>query len=619
MQRPDPGPEPARSIMTATFRFALLWILGSVVGMASALAPIASAFDGTGYVPVGVDSFYHARRILDAAANLQNFYQFDPAIHAPAGSLLTWPWGYDLLMSLLVRLGQMLFPAATPIAILDHIPVLAVPLAIALMLLLTARLRLSAPLQLLAVLAVALSPLTQWLFRIGMADHHGAEYLFAVGSLCALLKWLDSPSSRSSALTAAIVLGIAPAFQNGLFILQLPLAATLVMLRFSAVRLPPQATASFGIALIITTLAVAAPSTALRQGLFSYYYLSWFHVYVAGCTAIAAIASAYFPTGRRFDIALLGLCALLILPLVGQLLLGANYLRADLEHSYRIAEVQTLLEQLRGDGAYQVAAYYSWLFLLIPVVWLGSLWYALAIHRTPALTLLSMTAALGLAMLCMKFRLANFGSFAMIVVPLLAVDHWFGPAHPRRRIAVAATVLAFTAALTPCLAQLFTTRQWLGMNPSYALTHDIYPAMAAACARHPGIMLASNDDGHYIRYHSQCQVTADNFMLTPDDAASLKDMERLLSMSPKDLLQATPRVDYVFARLNLAIGLNDRGNPSVTDEESQKQMTSPLFNALIFSEPGAIDDHYRLLAELRWPAPNNKPYARLFQIVRDPK
>ena len=31
------------------------------------------------------------------------FYEFDPKIHAPEGSLLTWPWGYDYAMAWLVR------------------------------------------------------------------------------------------------------------------------------------------------------------------------------------------------------------------------------------------------------------------------------------------------------------------------------------------------------------------------------------------------------------------------------------------------------------------------------------------------------------------------------------
>jgi hypothetical protein len=60
---------------------------------------------GSEYLPVGNDSFYHARRIIDTAADPGAFYQFDARIHAPEGSLLTWPWGYDYAMGWHQRLA----------------------------------------------------------------------------------------------------------------------------------------------------------------------------------------------------------------------------------------------------------------------------------------------------------------------------------------------------------------------------------------------------------------------------------------------------------------------------------------------------------------------------------
>ena len=33
------------------------------------------------------------------------FYEFDPKIHAPEGSLLVWPWGYDYVIAKIVRGG----------------------------------------------------------------------------------------------------------------------------------------------------------------------------------------------------------------------------------------------------------------------------------------------------------------------------------------------------------------------------------------------------------------------------------------------------------------------------------------------------------------------------------
>ena len=40
------------------------------------------------YLPVSHESFYHARRILDAVADPSAYYQLDASIHVPEGSWL---------------------------------------------------------------------------------------------------------------------------------------------------------------------------------------------------------------------------------------------------------------------------------------------------------------------------------------------------------------------------------------------------------------------------------------------------------------------------------------------------------------------------------------------------
>ena len=63
---------------------------------------MSAARIGGEYFPMGNDSFYHAARILEAVQDPAAFFQFDPKIHAPEGSLLVWPWGYDYFMAKLV-------------------------------------------------------------------------------------------------------------------------------------------------------------------------------------------------------------------------------------------------------------------------------------------------------------------------------------------------------------------------------------------------------------------------------------------------------------------------------------------------------------------------------------
>src|SRR5688572_21863467 len=128
---------------TARRRFLGYWLgIGLLAAfMCSLYWPQAHFADE--YVPVGNDSFYHARRILDTIADPASFYQFDTKIHAPEGSLLTWPWGYDYAMAWLTKALLALGVADSPMAILVWIPVAAVFVSIGLIMLIGRRLGLS--------------------------------------------------------------------------------------------------------------------------------------------------------------------------------------------------------------------------------------------------------------------------------------------------------------------------------------------------------------------------------------------------------------------------------------------------------------------------------------------
>jgi hypothetical protein len=92
---------------------------------------------------------------------------------------------------------------------------------VALVLTLTRQLRLSTFLSAVAVLAFALLPAVFTLFAVGNVDHHFAEMLWLLMTLCASIWFFESRASLAPALVLAAVLGTAVAMQNGLFILQL--------------------------------------------------------------------------------------------------------------------------------------------------------------------------------------------------------------------------------------------------------------------------------------------------------------------------------------------------------------------------------------------------------------
>src|SRR4051812_26010941 len=173
--------------MTQGFKSTMIWLCASIGALIVALAPVTAAFSDGQYVPIGPDGFYHARRILDAVADPSTFFQFDTHTHFPDGNLVTWPWAYDYVISLIVRAALWLHLSKDPMAVLVHVPPLAFPLAIALMVSICRSLQLSLPSTALAVLATAMFPLSQSLYAIGNIDHHYAEHLFVLGTLAATL------------------------------------------------------------------------------------------------------------------------------------------------------------------------------------------------------------------------------------------------------------------------------------------------------------------------------------------------------------------------------------------------------------------------------------------------
>ena len=297
---------------TARLKFVGLWLLIGALAAAVCSLKWPGAHFVDEYLPYGIDSFYHARRILDTVGDPAAFYEFDRNIHAPEGSLLTWPWGYDYAMAWLVKAGLALGISESPMGILIWLPVAAVFITIGLIMLLARRLGLSNGLAAVAGLAAALSPLTQLLHGVGQIDHHYAEHIFVLATIVCGLRWLDRPLDGRAAVILGAVLGIAPAIHNGMFVLQLPVLMTLLLLWLQGVRTPMRTTLLFAATLLATTVVILIPSLPFRLGLFEYYALSWFHLYVAAGTAVTSIALAAFARSNR-NIALLAGMAVVLL------------------------------------------------------------------------------------------------------------------------------------------------------------------------------------------------------------------------------------------------------------------------------------------------------------------
>jgi hypothetical protein len=573
---------------SAAYAVALLWLYGSFV-------------DGH-YLPVESDSFYHARRILDAMDG--NFYQFDPRIHAPEGSWLTWPWAYDWLMAQAARALRAL-GGWDAMAILAHVAPAWTYVNAALLLALGVTLGLR-PL-LLALLGVnfAFSPLTQALHVVGMLDHHYVEYSFVLASLWSAILWMQAPASSRLAFAVGAVLGAAPAFHNGLFVLQLPVAVTLFVVWLRRGMLDPRATRAFAIGLAALTIVALLPSEPVRDGQFSFYTLSWFHAYVAMLTALGVLFLGWQRPGPRAVVLLLGAGAAASLPLLHNLLAGVRFLDATLLKLGDMVEAESVFQRLSREGVAGLARVYGAPILLLP---LSLAWAVQPLLKrdAPADRLcFAVFAVLGVSLLCFQSRLHYFGSF-VLVLPLLL---WCQERAQQYRAVLAVALLAIAGSAVAAWPQL-SQPVVIGRDIAYQLTRKIYPALAEACARRPGIVLADNNDGHYIRFHTECSVISDNFIMTPQHEAKLLQGDRLLASSSREIVEHAPYVDYLYVRRgdNFFAELG----PALVASLNQGLRRELLFPG------GTPAPELTLIAQLRLPEPSGGSdlLARVYRIDR---
>ena len=527
---------------------ALILVGGVLIAVFFALLVRDSTIIDGVYLPRGNDSFYHARRILDAAIGSRGFYQFDDRLHVPDGAWIPWPWAYDYLMAKATQVALWIDPALDPMAFISYVPVAWILVNTALFLAVTRAVGLSREMQLLAMLCFALSPLTQLLHSIGMIDHHYIEHTFVLLNVWLGLRWLERPAEIRRAIALAVALGVAPAFHNGLFILQLVPLATVFVLWLRGAAPPPAALRGFAIALLAATQVVLLPSQPYREGMFEFGLLSWFHFYAAACTAAAFAFMAWRPFTRANLGWLAAACVALMLPLSAQFVSGAGFLASDFSILDQIVEAQSPYRLATFLwGPVETASWYSWLLLLAPPL---LVYYGVRIWREDQAQRLyfAVVAAFGLALLLAQFRLHYFGFVGLIVGGLLLVEQL----RVRRRwhggLVFVATFAAIALAYQPALRERLFKVYSPAADSEYASAFPLFLALRQLCADDPGVVLATPEDGSAILFHSECGVIANNFILREDDKAHIDEAGRLLRLSPDEIRAERPDVKYLFIR-----------------------------------------------------------------------
>jgi asparagine N-glycosylation enzyme membrane subunit Stt3 len=592
----------------------LIWFVSSLLAAMLALEfTHATYLDGVWH-PVSNDSFYHARRILDAIDSDRGFYQFDEMIHAPEGSWLTWPWAYDWCMAQFVKVWQFFNPAMDSMEIITHVAVYWIFVNAALLLGITVVLNLPTSMSAMVLLGFALLPTTQNLHGVGLIDHHYVELSFVLAMLLSGLAWLKHPDRANRAIVLGITLGIAPAFHTGLFIIQAPVLLTLFLLWVQKKTPPKESMLALSCALTLAMLAALLPSEPFLQGQFQFSVLSWFHLYIAASSTLFIACMARFEFSAKALLGLIILGLVLLLPIWEDTIGGSAFLTKKIAMMDTISEARSPFMMMQGGvGFWPTVGYYSIYGLLIPLLIPLYLYRGWKADNGKDL-LLAVMIVFGTSLLLTQYRLNYFGGFAILIGWLVPLSEKFPQLkHWPKAVTSIGIVLIIIGAYPSIKYNLFL-RYPLGWDEGYEESLPLFEALAERCTENPGIALVDNNFGHITRYSTDCSVIANNFLMTPQHEAKVAEMWDYFLMTPEELLEKKPEeMRYVFARLSNYLKSRDKNTASLVPAENLEDRNLPLPYQLLSRDD--LPKRYKLIAELPL---FDKPHidrARIFEIL----
>ena len=536
--------------MSKNFEFSLIWLLAGTAGCLLCLGFLSGAYIDGQYLPMGPDSFYHAHRALTAAGEWFGVIQFDPDMHVPEGSWVTWPWFYDWILSLVASV-YLVAGGSDPMAALVYIPAIWIYINTALIILIAARLGLPLWARFLVALIYATSPLTVGLHGVGMLDHHYLEHCFILLALLTGHQWFQSMNSKRAALLFGGVLGLAHGIHNSMFVLQLPLLFALFIL-WSTGRLQGNARiAMFITGLLVMVMIMLLPSRPFQQGFFQFYTLSWFHLYVALCTAVCAGYMGYFPYSKRNLLLLFVTAAVLALPLLVHVRDGMSFIQAEMYSYDEITESVRLLDMLDSKiwTLASINAMYSMFIWLVPVLIILAI-RDIYLHKKQSQQILYFLvfAVFGLVFMLFQFRFHYYGSFFIF----LLIFHYFGKFGfdaTRQRIFSVVIAIVVIVAYLPGIPYSMAERP-LALDNDHNVFRPLYLLLGEICEQNPGVVLADTFEGHYISYYTECSVVSNNFLISPQHFAKARRVNYLFSLPPEQMIAEATEVDYVMVQLH---------------------------------------------------------------------
>lgn len=535
--------------MSSSFKVSIVWLISGTIGHVFALNFLSGAYvDGT-YYPMGPDSFYHARRILAAIENGAAIMQFDPDMHIPEGSWVTWPWFYDQVLAL-VGAGYVSMGGADPMSVIVYVPAVWVFVNTGLVILVAGQLALPLWMRFLSGLIFATSPFTTTIHGVGVLDHHYMEQTLVLASVLAGLAWFRDLSAGRYAFIFGAVLGLAYGVHNSLFIIQLPFLVAAFILWVTG-ALPRDVKAGiFALGLVISALVMLVPSEPFRQGLFQFYTLSWFHLYVAACTSAVFVYMARYEFRYRHLVLLILFVAGLSLPLIIQVKQGLQFVQADMYLYEGITESVSVWGMFSHSlwPLSKITGYYSWLIWLVPIIIVGVIAALVRVRHIPLqLVYFYVFAVWGLGFMLFQYRFHYYGSFFVYLVILFFASRIEVSGVKRRLLPVVLSAVLLIS-YAPGISFSLNKRP-LAWSTEHSMFLPLYRFLGEVCHETPGGVLAKTFDGHYITYYTECSVISNNFLISPQHFEKARRADYLLSLPLHRLAEEAVEVDYIFAKL----------------------------------------------------------------------
>jgi hypothetical protein len=301
-----------------------------------------------------------------------------------------------------------------------------------------------------------------------------------------------------------------------------------------------------------------------------------------------------------------------LLPLLSSMRLAGEFVSGNLEIIRDITEVKSPYVLYRDFGEeFSVRLLSGLMWVTAPMLMLN-LWWAIR-EQSAQIQFVAIVGILGLTLLQMQFRFAVFGELSMLLTPLLLAKFISERKAQWHLHAAVGSALLFSGAFYPTLANwqpLWT----LGGDQGYPWTRPAFPVIQALCEQRRGIVLADIHAGHWIRYHSECSVVADAFLMTEQHAAKVQETARLLRSTPAELLDEPIEIRYVLVRHSVPLHLGDDGKEGPDLEELRASM--PALERDLLGPKSQVPPEYTLRADVT--TPGGQTYARVFEIDRRP-